>query len=82
MITPGYPRGGIAGPAVDFKEVFSPRHRGEPVAPHVHDEPTPRVPDYNKIARLVSPPARRERAAPAGRTDADDGERGAPVPAR
>jgi hypothetical protein len=82
MITLEHARGGIAGPTIDFKEVFGPRHRGEPVAPHVHDEPTPRVPDYDEIARLVSPPVHQEQALPAGRPDADDGERGTPVPAR
>jgi hypothetical protein len=82
MITPVHVRGGIAGPAVDFKEVFGPRHQGEAVAPHVHEEPRPRVPDYDQIARLVSSPVKQDQAREGDRPDAKDGERRTAVPAR
>jgi hypothetical protein len=76
-------RGAIGGPAVDFKDIFGPRHRGELVVRHTHDEPTPRVPDYDEIARLVSSPVQqREQSEPVNRPDPDDGQRGAPVSTR
>lgn len=71
----------LGGPDTDFSEMFRPRHRDEAVSPNVHVEPTPRVPDYGEIGRLVGRPSD-ETSAHGAQPDEGDAGRRTAVPAR